>query len=323
VRIEAMRLDLTLVKPAERSAGIPCFSIIRNEAYFLPHFLRHYRGLGIENFIFYDDGSNDGSREYLCDQRDCTIVTSNFGFRETMPNGRPFHYVARTRIPEHFAKGGWSITVDADEFLLLPSRFDSLQDLIGHLERHGQVCAMGPMIDLYPASLVDRNYPIDTDPFAAVPWWFDAELPFRRTAGNFRITAIPRGVRLRLAKMLQEHHPERFDDIFTKVTKHFIYSKLWKVPLLKTGQRIIRLDTHSVNAVAAPDVQLALAHFRFYPRLDAKIADAVERGSYARGSQEYRFLEAVIELFENESLICKQSRRFEGAGSLEAEGLMF
>src|SRR3712207_6527634 len=113
-----MKIDV--LKPASTSSGVPCFSVVRNELYFLPHFLRHYRKLGVGHFIFYDDGSTDGSRELLLGEPDCTVLGSDYSFQQRMPDGKPFHYHARSQIPEQFAPDQWCLTVDADEFLFLP-----------------------------------------------------------------------------------------------------------------------------------------------------------------------------------------------------------
>ncbi len=60
------------------------FSVVRNEMYFLPHFLQHYRTLGVRDFWFLDDRSEDGTREFLLAQSDCGVMPSRFSWQESV-----------------------------------------------------------------------------------------------------------------------------------------------------------------------------------------------------------------------------------------------
>ena len=69
------RRELTAV--ADRSKkirrAIIFFSTIRNERVRLPYFLQYYRDLGVDHFLFVDNGCDDGTREYLAEQQDVSI----------------------------------------------------------------------------------------------------------------------------------------------------------------------------------------------------------------------------------------------------------
>ena len=76
-----MQIDLKVIKDGKLSRhGIGLFCVVRDEIYFLPFFLEHYRRIGIKHFLFYDDGSSDGSRELLETEQDCAVVTSEIPF---------------------------------------------------------------------------------------------------------------------------------------------------------------------------------------------------------------------------------------------------
>jgi uncharacterized protein (TIGR02466 family) len=318
-KARAMQIDV--LKSAAGSSGVSCFSIVRNELYFLPHFLRHYRQLGVGHFIFYDDKSEDGTRDLLLSQPDCTLLGSDHSFQQPMADGKPFHYHARTLIPERFAPDRWCLTVDADEFLFLPEPFSDLVELIAELETRGHICALAPMVDFYPERLSLRNYSHDLGPFEGCHWWFDRDPGFERHPLSGVIRGVPRGVRVRLMDMLLERDPSQEHRIFGGEAQS--YARLWKVPLLKTGRQLRRVDTHSVNAVPPTDIQLALAHFKFVPSTDAKVRDALERKSYFAQSREYRFIEAALELLAEDQLTGDESVRFESSKSLEQAGLLF
>ncbi len=314
-------MQIDVLKRAAAPAGLPCFSIVRNESYFLPHFLDHYRRLGVGHFIFYDDESSDGTRELLMAQEDCTVVASQHSFQQRMGDGKPFHYHARTVLPERFAGGGWCLVVDADEFLLLPPRFDSLTGLIAELEAREHICVLAPMVDFYPRRLSERHYPAHLGPFDGCEWWFDRDPGFVRAPARALIKPVPRGVRTRLLGMLQSRAPGRLKEIYPGGSPTF--AKLWKVPLLKTGLGIKRIDTHSVNVMPPSDIQLALAHFKFYPATDSKVREALEKKNYFNASTEYRFLDLALEMLSDEDLVCDRSVKFQSAKSLENAGLLF
>jgi hypothetical protein len=315
-------LKVQVLKAAEDAAGLACFCIIRNERYFLPHLLGHYRALGVAHFIFYDDGSDDGGLEYLFGEPDCTILISPYAFREPMADGRPFHYLARTAYPEHFAEHRWCVVVDADEFMLLPRRFASLPALIEELESRGEIAVQAAMIDLYPATLRERNYVFDLGPFEAGPWWFDPDPLFASVVGKPEPRPLPAGLRHRLAALLLDRYPARHREVYGS-DGHLYRPCLWKVPLVKLGQGITRPNTHSIDKPVAQGIQLGLAHFKFHPATDAKIRDALERKSYARESAQYRLFEALIDCLEDEPLVNERSVPFRCGDSFEEAGLMF
>ena len=52
------------------SKDILVLSTLRNERVRLPYFLRYDRNLGVGHFLLVDNGSDDGTREYLAAQED-------------------------------------------------------------------------------------------------------------------------------------------------------------------------------------------------------------------------------------------------------------
>ena len=69
-----------LKKNLAHPRGIALFSIIRDEMYFLPRFFAHYRQLGVDDFLIYDDRSIDGSTDFLIAQSDCTVLTGSYKY---------------------------------------------------------------------------------------------------------------------------------------------------------------------------------------------------------------------------------------------------
>jgi hypothetical protein len=323
--MDADNLTLNIVKPlAATPAGPAVFAIVKDENYFLPFFFDYYRTLGVELFLIYDDRSGPATVDYLVRQADCAILQSDSAFGDTFGedefgNPRRLPQVLKERVPETFLSGRWVLTVDADEFLVLPTGCSGLPAFIGSLERVGQRYATAPMVDLYGETLDQRNYPRNLEPFAGNPY-FDVG-PYYYWTGSVFPFRLSGGVRLRLLRMLCEQHVDRVADIFGATMPPL--GKSWKVPLLKHGHGVVRRGDHEINLPPrATDLSPALAHFKFYPDLDAKIDNALREKQYYGGSVEYSFLKAAIELFGGETLIGPETRRFEGPESLERAGLL-
>ena len=224
------------------------------------------------------------------------------------------------RVPRHFGGGGWTLSVDADEFLVLPGRFSTIGEVTDYLDHRSLKCAFAGMFDFYPERLSGRSFD-PASPFDGSPW-VDRDAGFWRQPNKAQPLMVAAGVRVRLLQMLAARHPDRFKQIFR--TDHpYRFAKLWKVPLLKTGSGIRRTDPHNVSVSPPMGIQLALAHFKFYPATDRKVAEALERRTHFLGAIEYEFLEAVLELFPEETLVTEKSVRYRTPADLENAGLIW
>ena len=86
LRIRAFRKRRELSSLQDRTSSIKksdilVFSTLRNERVRLPFFLRYYRDLGVAHFLMVDNGSDDGSREYLEEQRDVSLWSTTASYK--------------------------------------------------------------------------------------------------------------------------------------------------------------------------------------------------------------------------------------------------
>jgi hypothetical protein len=144
--------------------------MVRDEDYLLPFFFDHYRALGIEGFLIYDDRSAAPTLEFLNAQPNCVIVRSRHRFGDRFganPEGTPrrLGQVLKMSLPEALFAGRWVLTVDADEFLILPPGVAGLAQLIDRLEAARQPYLTAPMVELYGNTLGHRNYQRTLRPF--------------------------------------------------------------------------------------------------------------------------------------------------------------
>jgi hypothetical protein len=312
-------LKIRVLKAPKARPGVFCFCLVYNEEWFLPHFLDHYRSLGVASFIFYDDRSTDRTRDILLAQDDCMILVPHADDGSPIEDAMSQQTTLINRVPEEFGQGAWSLTVDADEFLILPRQFSTVGEAVRYLERKNFKCALAPMIDFYPSRLSDRFF----DPLP--PWkgtpWFDRDSAFKPRRKRTDQLQVTGGVRIRLHEMLASRFPQAYLEIYGR--HRYRHAKSWKVPLLKTGAGIERPGPHMVSVALPLDVQLGLAHFKFYPELDARIRESLERKAHFLGAIEYRFLRAVLDLLPDEPLICDRSIEYRSPADVEDAGLIF
>src|ERR1019366_3431623 len=112
--------------------------------------------------------------DFLMTQPDCAVLRSDHKFGDSFGQDnvkRRLPAVLKERVPEAVLPGRWVLTVDADEFLVLPSGCPSLVEFIALLERIEQPYATAPMVDFYGETLDHRNYARSRDPFAGNPYF--------------------------------------------------------------------------------------------------------------------------------------------------------
>lgn len=176
------RRDLRCVKDRSRQVepeDILCFSTIRNERKRLPYFLQYYRELGVRHFFFVDNGSEDGSGLYLGDQPDVSLWTTDASYGHAA-----FGVDWLNDLRSRHAHGHWTLTVDADEFLVYPfCDTRPLQALTDWLDA-SSIRSFGAMLlDMYPKGpLGAQTYAEGQNPFE-IAAWFDS--------GNYVIKPNP------------------------------------------------------------------------------------------------------------------------------------
>ena len=309
--------------PHVGSEGVSLFSIIHDEMYFLPEFLRHYREIGVERFVFVDDASTDGSREYLAEQPDCMILESELRYFDIVDGKRAFN-AWRQEMLDRFSRDRWAVVADADEFLALPSDL-SLGDVATRLERLGGESVWGVMVDMYPETISDLD---DPGPFSLDGrWYFDARPHMRFSARSGRRRMIYGGSRARLLTENripgEEQRLKRLWMMRLGMRKRLKFNKITKAPFVRwtAGHHIA--GSHKLQPSPTTPNVLAIMHFKFTPDLRRKIDYALESGGYYDGSKEYRLMnELLLEMkARNRRFISTRSRRMERPSDLYAGGV--
>src|SRR5215471_14110762 len=148
----------TLIRTDTRAIGsdqneIRAFLTVRNEMLRLPWTLEHYRNIGVSRFFVIDNGSTDGSKEFLLAQPDCHVFTTRDSYAESMYGAE-----WQKALLNEYGINHWCLTVDADEWFIYPGyESQPLSALATHLERSGAQGVFAFLLDMYAAGTIAES----------------------------------------------------------------------------------------------------------------------------------------------------------------------
>ncbi|MGK7650888.1 glycosyltransferase family 2 protein [Roseovarius sp. B08] len=289
---------------------ILCFSTVRNEAVRLPYFLEHHRALGVRHFLFVDNDSDDGTREYLQAQEDVSLWRTKASYKLSR-----FGVDWLTWLQIRHGHGHWCLTLDADEILIYPHHETRpLPALVERLEQSGRDSFGVLMLDMYPKGpLAQHDYAAGADPFERLCWFDGGNYMIRRKPDLHNLW-IQGGVR---ARRFFADRPERAPT-------------MGKMPLVKWNRRYAYVSSaHSLlprrlNRVydegGGERLSGVLLHTKFLNTVVDRSAEEKRRQEHFANSDLYdSYYDALT---ENPDLWCPASTRLIGWRQLEAMGLM-
>lgn len=128
------------------------FTCVKNDEAFLPVLYKHYKKLGIKHFFIVDDGSTLPVAQVL-PHKDVHVFQPAVG---TFATAKGMWLGALIR--RYLKPGMWSLTVDADEFLDLPSGDKRLQDTIARAEKAQEHVIPAILLDLIPGKVLKPEH---------------------------------------------------------------------------------------------------------------------------------------------------------------------
>ena len=327
--------DLEVVSPGQpvRNAFTLC-AIARNEMYFLPAFLAHYRKLGIEQFAILNDRSDDGTAEYLLAQPDVVMLSSQFTYGDTVELPETLEglitqcrilYIWRSLLFDRFAKGCWGVQVDLDELIHLPPGM-TFQDVAHRLDAEQVRVTMGVMLDLYPVDVIQFAAQRDEkhlDPETG--WYFDGEAHLELRQNDIPKMLHP-GARARL------YQTYGLTELYPKYGVTAPMSRLRRMRKTRLGRRILPYNTthkpvmakwsddaffsnsHNTNIAASTQMLLPMPHYRFTGVLYRKIEAAIRENSYSAKSRDHHLMAELLQRME------KKQGKFTYRKSLPLDG---
>jgi hypothetical protein len=335
-------LTLRLLARGATVNTIPVVCPIKNELALLPHFLDHYRRLGIQSFIFIDNGSSDGGTEYLCAQTDCRVYFTEQSYQESN-----FATSWINEILERESIEGWSLYADIDEHLIFPDcESTPIAKYCDQLGRRGFDAAYAFMLDMYPEGDFLNCRPSADLPLSKAMPWFDTDYAIRtwpippwrtRTKHPPQIVGGPRcRIQSSLEAELGRGWPSYFllgkvDRFIDFVPKRFLsgLASIWPtdVPALyKTPLNFIRPgftyhNSHTATNRGFSDELLVMLHFKFCAELQARWRMVHAEANHYRRGLHYLQLEQAL-IGRPRSLLYEGSAKFTSSEDLARVGLL-
>ncbi|MFT4150619.1 MAG: glycosyltransferase family 2 protein [Paracoccaceae bacterium] len=313
LRARLRRRDLTAFSDRTRSIrsdDILLFSVLRNERVRLSYFLSYYRDLGVDHFLFVDNGSSDGSREYLATQPDCSVWTTASSYRRS-------HYGVDwlNGLQRRHGHGHWTLVVDADEFFVYPfCDTRPLRALTDWLDTTEVRSFSAMLLDMYPKGrITDRPYRDGQNPFEIACFFDPGNYSISRNHrfGNLWIQGGPR------ARAFFADNPRAAPALnkvpLVKWHSNYAYDSSTHI-LLPRGLNIV------YDRAAGEKASGCLLHAKFLDVFVAKTEEEGQRQEHYAGSREYAAYRA--ELGNTPELWCKWSEKYINWRQLEILGLM-
>jgi hypothetical protein len=279
----------------------------RNEFPRLPFFFEYYRRLGVAHFLFIDNNSDDGSREWLAEQADCSVWRTSASYKDSN-----FGIDWANALLRRYGSGHWCLTVDPDEFLVFPRmETRSLRGLCQLLDEEARRSFQAVMLDAYSDKpLSESHYRTGEDPFAVCPY-FDRD-GYIQDEGWGHATFIQGGPRLRT--YFAENPaaaPALNKTPLVRWRWHYHYRSSMhdcRPYYLNNAQRLRPMPTTG-----------CLFHFKFMSSLSAKVTEEMTRKQHYANSAEYkRYASAADVILYREGV----STRYESSQQLVELGLM-
>jgi hypothetical protein len=278
-RVRYHGLSLNLVQDNTgriRPSDILLVTCLRNEVLRLPYFLDYYRRLGVDHFLIVDNDSNDGFRDYIAGQTDCSVwrttasyLKSNFGMQWC------------NALLGRYGPGHLCVTVDPDEFFIYPHMESrSLRDLGLFLKDENRRSMHALMLDAYSEGpYAEAQYTSGDDPFEVCPY-FDRDGYIQRDGygGGIFIQGGPR------MRIFNRHSPE-------------VAPALNKIPLVwwrrgytyrSSMHDMVPASLNRAHNSGSISISGCLMHFKFMSLLEEKAKEEQVRKQHYAGGREYK-----------------------------------
>jgi hypothetical protein len=290
-----------LVSLKDRTAAITggdvlAFVVCRDEIIRLKYFLSYYRNLGVSHFMFVDNDSSDGTKEYLIEQPDCSVWTTRQSYRDSNFGVQWTNYLLRRYGVNH-----WCLTLDPDEFLVFPYYGNrDLRDLCDYLASSGRISFFSLLLDMYPLGPIgDAIYHDGQDPLEVAPYFDPQGYCFKKSPlGGWWVRG---GVRRRVFfAETPEKSPALNKTVLVRWKHHYAYTSSTHT-LVPSWLN----NAHPPNGLAPTG---CLLHFKFLSHFKDKVDIELHRKQHYNNSLEYKHYAEHLAL--GGSLHCDASLRY-------------
>lgn len=327
--------DVVRIASGRVAPGRPTlFSVFRDEMYFAPAFLAHYRALGVRQFLILDDGSIDGTAEYLAAQPDVVLLASDLGYGQaiTFVDGgkrqaeRAGVYF-KMAVPPAFVPGEYALYADADEFLFLPPGVSGVDEVIDRLRAMGAAGCVAAIVEFFPERFSDLARELHPETLANLLdhyGWFEAEPMVEidpqgapRAVGASKTRSLLRRYDIRVPQRRLRRR------IAALVAPEYRKSPQFKTPIFLCGSDDYLVGTHAMRRPAPRTPLLTIGHFVFTSQMAAKVRRALDWRAHLRGADKYEHYATLLSrAAAADPLAGPAAQRYVSPAQFVAAGLM-
>jgi len=286
-----LNLELCGQPPPTDGHGPIVITMTKNERSRLPEWFAHYRALGIERFIAIDNGSVDGTLDYLQAQPDTSVFRSETDFRRYASGRRWVNHLIDT-----YGRNRWCFVVDADELLVFPGDHEGINSLVQRLDGADAQAMFGIALDMHAEHLGAWNDTIDLPLRERFPY-FDART---RLIGSRHAPYLAASGGLRNHK-LGQLMPENL---------------LYRPVAVRGGSGTHFLNPHATNPALPAPITAALLHYKFAVTPHSRLGIPSAKGVFMQ------FLGQDLDRTRELELRSAHSVRYEDSAQLERLGIL-
>lgn len=282
--------QITIIKNQEvLKDDVIAICVEKNDLHKIKTFISYHRSLGVDKFVVLDNGSDDGSLQWLMKQDDVILMQTTIPYTTNRREG----WI--NRIMAFYGQNRWYLILDSDELLTYHEcEKKSIHDLISYLENGGKKRARALMIDMYAESEYYENGRIED---------YMSECIYFDTSSYY----------------LNKRY---FMDLVCGGPRERVFHQapwLTKYPLIYLGKNDIECKSHflfpfkdNLNTKCL----MALRHYKFQPGEISRMRKIVKDGNYFNGSAQYKRYLEVIEKNNKLDFMYEGSKKYVTSESL-------
>ena len=274
------------------------FTCLKNEVQRLPWFFEYYRKLGVEHFFVVDNGSTDGSTDFLRKQTDVHLFWTEGNYGEAASGMQWIN-----SLVDKYGRDHWCMYLDVDEALIFPGiEYKNLRTVTDYMRSKGHEAFRTFMLDMYPDNTRGIIRKEVDDPMRVSPYFdnnykfFGSDVcPYIEVKGGIRNNLFQERV------------------------------SLTKTPII-TGNKEIKflLSSHRITPARVSDMTGVLLHYKLMSDLGQRSLEESEQKNrkYFCNHRHLNYTHVLKKLGDDYSLLNPLTVRYESSEQLVELGLM-